>query len=263
MPAAGGVQRAFGSDAKALQVGFAAEAGVRAARLVKRGASVDFGAFDQWFELVGGDRERLDLGGPAVPGGLAVKIFPCCYALQRPIAATRNLRCEGIDPGQVERISVRTPEATIRPLIHRKPRTALEGKFSLEYAIGAVILDGYPGLSSFTDDAVLRPEAQELIGRVEVHTSPGGDSLLAGYVDVEIVLANGEVRSSQLTLPPGAPGRPAESGELAAKLSNCGEDVPRLLEDVNWKSARRLLSTELSDRTRSIDLSRRMSGTAS
>ena len=31
VPAAGGVQRAFGSDAKALQVGFAAEAGVRAA----------------------------------------------------------------------------------------------------------------------------------------------------------------------------------------------------------------------------------------
>ncbi|MFC8721971.1 MmgE/PrpD family protein, partial [Kitasatospora sp. NPDC057198] len=38
LPAAGGVQRAFGTDAKALQVGFAAEAGVRAARLAAAGA---------------------------------------------------------------------------------------------------------------------------------------------------------------------------------------------------------------------------------
>ncbi|MBV9047585.1 MAG: MmgE/PrpD family protein, partial [Solirubrobacterales bacterium] len=37
IPAAGGVQRAFGSSAKALQVGFAADAGVRAARLAQAG----------------------------------------------------------------------------------------------------------------------------------------------------------------------------------------------------------------------------------
>jgi 2-methylcitrate dehydratase PrpD len=36
VPAAGGVQRAFGTDAKSLQVGFAVEAGIRAARLTRR-----------------------------------------------------------------------------------------------------------------------------------------------------------------------------------------------------------------------------------
>ena len=39
IPGAGGVQRAFGTAAKSLQVGFAAEAGVRAAALVAAGAS--------------------------------------------------------------------------------------------------------------------------------------------------------------------------------------------------------------------------------
>src|SRR5437763_5867026 len=41
VPAAGGVQRAFGTAAKALQVGAAAQAGVRAARLAAAGASAD------------------------------------------------------------------------------------------------------------------------------------------------------------------------------------------------------------------------------
>ena len=97
VPAAGGVQRAFGTAAKALQVGAAAQAGVRAARLAAAGASADPRALDQWLALVGGDADRLALDGPAVPGGLAVKLFPCCYALQRPIAALRAL---DVDPEQ-------------------------------------------------------------------------------------------------------------------------------------------------------------------
>ena len=71
------------------------QAGVRAARLAAAGASADPRALDQWLALVGGDAERLALDGPAVPGGLAVKLFPCCYALQRPIAALRAL---DVDP---------------------------------------------------------------------------------------------------------------------------------------------------------------------
>lgn len=91
VPAAGGVQRAFGTDAKSLQVGFAAEAGVRAASLAAAGATADVTALDDWLELLGGDPSRLRLDGPAVPGGLAVKVYPCCYALQRPISALAGL----------------------------------------------------------------------------------------------------------------------------------------------------------------------------
>jgi len=40
IPSAGGLQRAFGTASKALQVGFATEAGVRAARLAAAGATV-------------------------------------------------------------------------------------------------------------------------------------------------------------------------------------------------------------------------------
>ena len=60
VPAAGGVQAAFGTQAKSLQVGFATQAGVRAAALARAGAGADPRALDEWFGLV---------GGTARPGG--------------------------------------------------------------------------------------------------------------------------------------------------------------------------------------------------
>jgi 2-methylcitrate dehydratase PrpD len=227
VPAAGGVQRAFGTSGKALQVGFAAAAGVRAAALAGAGATADPLALEQWIALVGGDPGAVDLGGSAVPGGLAIKPYPCCYALQRPIAATIAL--EPVEADRVHRIVVRTPAASLAPLIHHSPQTGLEGKFSLEYGIAAALLDGTPGLDSFSDDAVLRPEAVRLGRTVEISATGGGDHLLTG--DVEIEIAD---RRTSLGLPPGAPERPMTDEELATKLELCGAGD---LTDLTWESA--------------------------
>jgi 2-methylcitrate dehydratase PrpD len=247
VPAAGGVQRAFGTAAKALQVGFAAHAGVRAARLAATGASADPRAFDQWLALVGGDQGRLALGGPAVPGGLAIKLFPCCYALQRPIAALRAL--EPVDPAQVARVVVRTPESALAPLIHSAPTTGLEGKFSLQYAIAATLLDGRPGIESFTDEAVARPAAQALASRVEVDATPGGDGLLSGDVAIELTLADGSTVVARLDLPPGAPGRPPSEAELGAKVADCAGDMADEILGVEWASAASFLRERLPARS--------------
>ncbi len=219
VPAAGGVQRAFGTAGKALQVGFAVDAGVRAARLAAAGATADTSALAQWLELVGGDPARLELGGPAVPGGLAIKLFPCCYALQRPIAALRALG--EVDPERVTRVVVRTPQSALAPLIHSAPATGLQGKFSLEYAIAATLLDGRPGIASFTDGAVARPTAQALLRRVEVDATTGGDHLLAGEAAIEVALGDGCVLRTALAVPPGAPQRPPSRDELDAKVADC------------------------------------------
>jgi 2-methylcitrate dehydratase PrpD len=223
VPAAGGVQRAFGTAGKALQVGFAADAGVRAARLAAAGASADPRAIDQWLALVQGDPRRLQLDGPAVPGGLAVKLFPCCYALQRPIAAMRAL--VEVEPERVARVVVRTPESALAPLIHSEPVTGLESKFSLQYAIAATLLDGRPGMASFTDEAVARPEAQALLRRVEADATPGGDWLLEGEAAIEVTLDDGSTLHTTLDVPPGAPQRPPSPDDLAAKVADCAGEA--------------------------------------
>lgn len=250
LPAAGGVQRAFGTDTKSLQVGFAADAGVRAARLAAAGAGSDPAALDAWLPLMGGSRVYLDTGptgafgpeAPAVPGGLATKIFPCCYAMQRPIGAVRGLLAgTAISAADITGIAVRTPEAAVHPLIHPRPRTGLEGKFSLEYAVAAALLDGHPGFVSYTDDQVLRPLAQRLVGLVRTVTTSEGSGLLTGETVVEITLADGTTHRSALALPPGSPELPATEAEFAAKLTDCGADVPGLLDGLDWQRAARLM----------------------
>jgi 2-methylcitrate dehydratase PrpD len=242
VPGAGGVQRAFGTDAKSLQVGFAVEAGLRAAALAAAGAQADATALDQWLGLVGGDAGRADLAGPAVPGGLAIKIYPCCYALQRPISALGELIQPGwLDPAEVRRIVIRTPEATVAPLIHHQPGTGLQGKFSLEYAAAAALLDSYPGFASFTDAAVRRPDARRLASLVEVKTEPGGSWLLDGELTAEVHTASGGVAQISQQFPPGSPARPPTGAQLAAKVADCVTGLAVDLGALTWPGAADLL----------------------
>jgi 2-methylcitrate dehydratase PrpD len=239
VPAAGGVQRAFGTSAKSLQVGFAAEAGVRAAALAQAGASADVLALDDWMSLVGGDPTSLlrVVPSPAVPGGLAIKLHPCCYALQRPIAAVADLGMTS-PAAEVRGIRVTTPATSLAPLIDRLPSTGLEGKFSLEYAVAAALLDGRPGLGSFTDEAVGRPEAVRLAELVEIIPSlEGGADLLVGEVEIEVTLSGGERLQSRLELPPGAPGRPPTDEELRGKLELCAGGEADRIAALSWETA--------------------------
>ena len=244
VPAAGGVQRAFGSDAKSLQVGFAVDAGIRAARLAAAGARADPEAVDAWLDLVGGSAHSrptaVDPSGPAVPDGLAIKLYPCCYALQRPISALAELAQE-LDPGAVRRIVLRTPEATVVPLIHHRPESGLQGKFSLEYAAAAALLaahsGAYPGFASFTDAAVRRTAARRLVSLVEVKLDPGGSWLLDGELEAEIHTAGGTILRVRQQFPPGSPGRPPTAAQLQAKLADCVRGLDTDPASWTWDNA--------------------------
>jgi 2-methylcitrate dehydratase PrpD len=250
VPAAGGVQRNFGTDGKSLQVGFAAHAGVRAARLAAAGASADPYAVDDWIALLGGRVENIDLSGPAIPDGLAIKLYPCCYALQRPIGAAATLRGEGVDVSSIRRIVVRTPKVTVKPLIHSRPRTGLEAKFSLEYAVLAALLDENVGFHSFSDAQVIRPAVTRLIELVEVDLTEGGSQLLSGEVEVEVHSGSGAgpitMSRSTLAYPPGSPQNPATDEDLRLKVADCLTGIPVEPDDITWASATDLLRTYLT-----------------
>jgi 2-methylcitrate dehydratase PrpD len=248
VPAAGGVQRAFGTDAKSLQVGFAVEAGLRAARLAAAGARADPSALDAWLVLVGGAGAQPDLSpaGPAVPGGLAIKIYPCCYALQRPISALAELAAGDLDPAQVSRVVLRTPGSSVTPLIHHRPSTGLQGKFSLEYGVAAALLDGYPGFASFTDAAVRRPAAGRLLDQVEIELGPGGSGLLDGELQAAVHTAAGEVRHITQRHPPGSPARPPDRAQLQAKLTGCVSGLDTDPSAWTWDNAAEILREGLA-----------------
>jgi 2-methylcitrate dehydratase PrpD len=241
VPAAGGVQRSFGTRASAAG---RLRDGRRCAcrRLAAAGATADPAVLERWMHLVGGDPSAVDLSGPAVPGGLAVKVHPCCYALQRPIAAAREL---GVPAADVVRVRVRTPAGTVQPLVHARPTTGLEGKFSLEYSIATALLDGFPGFASFEDAAVRRSEASRLVEAVDVELTGGGEGLLAGECELSLELRDGRVVSTSVSVPPGAPARPPTDDELGAKVRECAGELTGELLACGWDGAAELLRAEL------------------
>lgn len=255
VPASGGVQRAFGTDGKSLQVGLAAQAGMQAAQLARAGATADPGAVADWMRLLGGDTGHPWVTDPAsaggtVPGGLAIKVYPACYALQRPIGAIREAVGGPVAADDVTSIRVSTPRGTVQPLVHHRPQTGLEGKFSLEYAAATALLDAHCGFAAFGDEAVARADAQRLVALTDITlTDETGDGLLLGAVDVEVGLTDGRTVTGSLDLPPGSPGKPPTEAELAAKVADClrlgdleGVDPTGL----TWAGAAGLLRTHLT-----------------
>lgn len=234
----GGVQRSFGSDAKSIQVGLAVEAGIRAARLVAAGATADVRALDSWLHLVSGPPfvDAIDESA-AIPGGLAVKTYPCCYALQRPIACAGEV-AKYLDPDQVVRINIWLTESAVQPLVHHRPSTGLEAKFSLEHALAVAVADEIPGFASFTDAAVRRPEIHRLTRSVTAHVTAGGPGLLDDTVRIEVVTTDGQSHVGEMGVPPGAPARPLTAQQIAHKVRDCAGDRADDVLSIDWDHPR-------------------------
>ncbi len=117
---ASGLQAAFGTDAKALQVGHAAATGLEAAQLSAAGASVSPDAIATGFESAYGGRWETPQGPPAIRDNW-IKAYPCCLLTHAAIDAAQALRAENGVPGgrdrghgASERRTARRPTTTLQ-----------------------------------------------------------------------------------------------------------------------------------------------------
>jgi 2-methylcitrate dehydratase PrpD len=234
---ASGLQQNFGTMTKPLHAGWAARNGVVAAELAGRGFTADPRALEGESGLLramsGGaevDFEPLAaLGDPfeITSSGIGVKLYPCCYAVHRSLDAALDLRAQQrIDPGAIARVRVEVSRGALLPLREEPPATGLEGKFSLGYCLAAALADGRVGLATFTDEAVRRPAARELMAKVEARegAEPGAFPI-GGYAEVGIVLRDGSEHSLRVDTPRGDPSRPLSWDELAGKFRDCAANV--------------------------------------
>ena len=246
---AGGVQANFGTMSKPIQPGNAAAAAIRCAQLAARGFTAARDAVDsrQGFAGAYGMGEGLSsfmdsLGEEPlelVRSGFSVKRYPCCYSVHRPVQGLLDMIAERpIPPSEVEWVRVTVGARDLKALIHKRPQTGLEGKFSMEYAVAAALLDEEVGLRSFTDAAVQRPEAQALLRKVESREEEGDPLPLRATV--EVGLRSGEQRSIRTVDLRGSLRLPLTDAELEAKFRDCVEfsglrlDVDGFLAAV-WK----------------------------
>jgi 2-methylcitrate dehydratase PrpD len=129
-------------------------------------------------------------------------------------------------------------------LIHHRPRTGIEGKFSLEYAVAAALVDRRLDLQSFTDEAVVRREVQQLFDRVRGEEVPaptiGEPEWTQGFACVTITLTDGRVVSVRRDHPRGHTLAPLTDAELAQKFASCVRAGGYALDDLRFEQLDRL-----------------------
>jgi 2-methylcitrate dehydratase PrpD len=243
---ASGLRRNFGTMTKPLHTGLAARNALTAVTLARAGfaAAPDVleakSGFFKTYGVPESDPEAAvrALGRPwvIVDPGIALKRFPCCYASHRAMDGVLALRqALGFDAATIARLECRMPPGGMQVLTYPQPKTGLEGKFSLQYALAAGVLDGEYRLWTFTDEAVQRPEIVRLLKLIDAHEDErcGGDDPLLhtrssgsrGHVEVTATTKDGRTKTMRIDRAPGHPERELGWAELRSKFLDCGRQA--------------------------------------
>jgi 2-methylcitrate dehydratase PrpD len=123
----------------------------------------------------------------------------------------------------VRKIRVGTNRHMPNTLIHRRPKTELQAKFSMEFCMAILLLERKAGLAQFTDAVVRRADVQRMISLVEFGVHPEAEA--AGYEKmttiIDIELKDGRVISGRADFGKGSPANPMSDEEVAAKFREC------------------------------------------
>jgi 2-methylcitrate dehydratase PrpD len=230
---ASGSRQNFGTMTKPLHAGLAARNGLEAVLLAARGFTADANILESrmgFFRLFSpaGESLSLDLEGFGNPWdlltpGLSVKKYPCCFATHHALDATLDLVQEyDVTPGDVQKVAVKVRPGSSAILIHPRPQTGLEGKFSMQYCLAAAILDRKVSLASFADHAVQRPEAQQFLPHVVMEEEPGPpQGPREAFAEVTFALQDGRSLCRRVDIPRGHAKAPLSWEELAEKFLDC------------------------------------------
>jgi hypothetical protein len=174
----------FGTMTKPFHAGHAARAGALAALLAGDGFTADASVLDGPLGVLavfGGERDpdrpvALEaLGAPweVETPGINLKKYPSCGGTHTAVDLMLELVAEGVSADLIEGIDCRLADAVRKVLVHARPRTGLEGRFSVAYCLAAAVLDREVTLRQFDDAMVRRPEVEALMSRIRVATHPG------------------------------------------------------------------------------------------
>ncbi|OZI37519.1 hypothetical protein CAL29_03685 [Bordetella genomosp. 10] len=259
-----GLMANFGSMAKSYQTGRAAQAGVVAAQLAAAGmtAGADVLEHPQGFLRAHSPQGDVDTARAprATESGwlverqpVSLKRYPTCYYTHRALDALLALLARTPIPArEVAAVRVRISEEHATILRNHAPRTGLEAKFSMEFAMACALRHGKVGLAELTDACAAAPDMQDLMRRVRVETvaADSADWNGAAAFDEVIVERHGAppLRSDRVAHPAGHAKRPLTPFELDAKFRDCLDHSPyAAVGDALLRTVRELDETPLDE----------------
>jgi 2-methylcitrate dehydratase PrpD len=231
----GGVRENFGTMTKPFQAGHAAESGLVSAELVALGwtaAEQILEADRGFFHASGGSYDPsaiMDrLGNPwtfASPG-VSLKPYPS-GSLTHPAMTelARLIEVNKLQAAQVEKIDIGANHNMTTTLLHHQPKTGLEAKFSMEFCLAILLLEGKAGLGQFSDKVVQRSDVREMIAKINFYVDPEAEN--AGFDKMtsilRVQLRDGRVVTGRADFAKGSPANPMSFHETVTKFRGCAE----------------------------------------
>jgi 2-methylcitrate dehydratase PrpD len=232
---AGGLTQHFGTWGKGIHAGNAARAGVTSVLLARKdyvadleGIEGDYGFFSAFHGVGNYDLGKVAVGlgthWSIVDPGLTVKRYPCCGGNLRALDAAQALLSEhDIRFDDVERLEVDVHPGLLHIVRFRMPTQGFRGKFSIDYVLAAMMLDGRVDLDSFTDEYCNAPRMRAALDKVRVnaHTEWPDDAASRRKSPVTILMKDGRTFTKSVEKVRGSPGNPMTRDELVDKYRNC------------------------------------------
>jgi 2-methylcitrate dehydratase PrpD len=216
---------ADGAASKRLHPGKAAETGLLAALLARRGVTGPAHVLDaEWGGLF-----ATYVPGEADPGAIVKQLgdgfrilrkgfkpYPVCWGVHSTADAVFELRAaHRLTPDDVARVRVVLSEMSRRMIGGRRIDTVLDAQMSVAWAVACILARGRLTLAEFTDAALADPAIRALVDRVELVVDPAAHG---ERQTVEIETPDGRRLRARVETPRGHWDRPLTDAELRAKF---------------------------------------------
>lgn len=190
---ASGLKQNLGTMTKPFHAGHAAEGGVKAALLAKKGFTAAKDVLEGQFGFAKlmtdgynfGVLDKLGNHWDIVDPAPFFKPYPSCGGTHAAMNAMLSLIKEyDLKPDEVERVDAGMNPGGVEELIYTEPKNALQAKFSMQFCLAIMLLERKGGLAQFTDAKVRDPKTAELMKRINLYVDQElTESLPLGWVD--------------------------------------------------------------------------------
>jgi len=227
---------AEGTWTKRMHPGWAAQAGIRAARLAAAGFTGprtvfegEHGFFRGFANTVDGDFAAMLAGAGEqwLMADIAFKPYACGTMAHPYIDCARRLVREGVRVGDIATIECETAEGIVHRLweplaAKQQPPNGYAAKFSIPYAIAVGMLRGDAGLDDYEEAVVADPAVRALAGKVRYVIDPASPYPDRFTGHVRVTLVDGSVREARQDHFRGGIDEPLSAADLEAKFhANC------------------------------------------
>ena len=243
-----------GGMVKRMHAGHAAEAGVVACELARRGFTGPQEGIDGRYgllEVIGGSDivpQALDkdLGKAFAITQIWVKAYPCCGLLHSTSHVLEALKAQHkLTPDNVEQIRICTGERAVDQNNDPDPHDPMAAQYSLQYCAGVAIAKDARDPEAYAQENLLDREVRQIAARTHLEVDARMNALFPAHFAARVVVKTTDGRTLEQTVidPKGTIADPLSFDEVAAKFARLTAPVkqPQAIERIRM-AARELTS---------------------